>query len=247
MDLKVTCQRCDCEITHRCRGESLQEAAVALYKWRPEGGFPEALKEDNDYISVEDGIADVDRDDMPFVCEVFLYALLGKEDARTLMALIGNVIEASGVESRSLQMKAYKQLADERAKREKEMKRREEAQKKMDERLKPLVQTDLPSGFKHSTYRDFFAFDTNVHRCEQGRCLETKEQRTSRVEPNIDNAKFVGGNVEVVCFQCKRIHVCSAQQVEGWKTDPKYKSEKHTPDYWLRADKIRILFGFERR
>ena len=38
-----------------------------------------------------------DLEDCPFFTEGFLYSLMGKEDARTILAMIGNLLNAAGI------------------------------------------------------------------------------------------------------------------------------------------------------
>lgn len=56
----------------------------------------------------------------PFVCEAYLYALLGKEEARTFTALLNEVCQALGIKHyRDLQKKFYERRAeDEKSERE---------------------------------------------------------------------------------------------------------------------------------
>lgn len=44
--------------------------------------------------------------DTPFMTEVHLYPLLGKEDARTLLAIVRRVCEAAGFDMCALELKA---------------------------------------------------------------------------------------------------------------------------------------------
>ncbi len=57
--------------------KDLREAVDKMDNWVPEC-VPQVVIDDNDSLSSED---------MPFMTEAFLYPLLGKEDARTLLAL----------------------------------------------------------------------------------------------------------------------------------------------------------------
>lgn len=92
-DLTITCERCKTQIDHRCNAD-LMTAIVKLYTWSPEQGMPEYIVHEAKrarYYSEGDETA-------PFLSEAFLYSALGKEDARTLLALVGAVIAAAGID-----------------------------------------------------------------------------------------------------------------------------------------------------
>ena len=67
------------------------EALRLLVNWVPEGSFP-----------LEQGVYGEDpRGDLhyiPFCCEAYTYALWGKDDARSFLALIGGLARALGLE-----------------------------------------------------------------------------------------------------------------------------------------------------
>lgn len=42
------------------------------------------------------------ENDLPFLCESTLYVLMGKEDARTLLSLLHNIGQASGIDIEEL-------------------------------------------------------------------------------------------------------------------------------------------------
>ena len=71
----VVCNRCKCEIAHVCN-EDVRKAAAKLL----------AAK------------ADDDKEHRPLFSEGYLYDKLGKEDARTIKALVGNLLLACGIE-----------------------------------------------------------------------------------------------------------------------------------------------------
>lgn len=75
----------------RAGNEAAVVALVDLVNWKPEGSFPY----DRDVYGKEvlDGDPEVDAE---FFSEAFLYALIGKEDARTLLAKVGRVAKAFG-------------------------------------------------------------------------------------------------------------------------------------------------------
>ena len=100
-DLTITCDRCKAALTHRCNNDLLQ-AIVDLYTWGPEHGMP-------DYMIREGKRARMyakDDEDAPLMTEAFLYTALGKEDARTLLALVHAVTDACGLD----QMGIYKAI-----------------------------------------------------------------------------------------------------------------------------------------
>lgn len=72
MSLKITCNQCKCEVTHVCN-QDIKKAAYQLAT-----------------VTCEDGKT-------PIFSEKYLYEALGKEDARTLMTLVENVIRACGI------------------------------------------------------------------------------------------------------------------------------------------------------
>jgi len=111
MSLKVTCERCCSEIEHICT-KNLVGAIVDLYEFRPEVGFPKS-KDINSYKD-----ENVDSDEVPFLSETYLYALLGKEDARTLMALVNHVVREAGHEPSFLQGKAHRILEEKKKEKE---------------------------------------------------------------------------------------------------------------------------------
>lgn len=67
-----------------------RKALARLYEWTPEQGPPASFKKSPYYAK--------GNEDQPFLSEAYLYPLLGKEDARTLLALLGAVATAVGYE-----------------------------------------------------------------------------------------------------------------------------------------------------
>lgn len=120
---KVTCADCDAPLVHEC-DDDLLEAAQHIYEYTPE------------CINVEfselPGYTPGD-DSAPFFSEAFLYPLMGKMDARTILAMVNNLVRAAGLDPVVLKREAYqKRLAQ-----EEERKRREEARKqRMAKRIK---------------------------------------------------------------------------------------------------------------
>lgn len=94
-DLTITCNRCQAAIDHRCN-TNLMRVIVELYTWAPSFGMPDFLVREakkEGYYSEED-----DDDSAPVISEAFLYPLLGKDDARTLLGLVGAVVAAAGLD-----------------------------------------------------------------------------------------------------------------------------------------------------
>ena len=90
-NVEIRCSRCKATIQHVC-DESLISAITHLQTLIVEA--PEELFHiDNDYYQPGD-------ENAPFLSEGFLYPLLGKEGARTVLAAINNVIRAAGIDPR---------------------------------------------------------------------------------------------------------------------------------------------------
>ena len=233
-DLTITCSRCRAQVVHQCHGETFEEEAIDLFMWRPEGGFPKALK-NNEYAKDDDRL---DEEDCPFFSEAFLYALLGKEDARTLLSRIHSLFRAMGLEPGFFEEKAYEILIAKKRDREAEAARRAAAKLKWAEDMKPVdvVEED---GYLRATYGSFLCFDTNVGYCEDGRCLATRKDRTKPVKPQMGPVSTHLGGLVVQCLQCKRKHVATREQLEGWRGERGYQTTKHKPEDFLRADCIR--------
>jgi len=98
-DLTITCDRCSAEVSHRCNADIVQ-AIVDLFTWGPEHGMPDYMIKEGKRAKMY-GKGD---EDAPFMTEAFLYTALGKEDARTLLALVNHVVAAAGLD----QMGIYK-------------------------------------------------------------------------------------------------------------------------------------------
>ena len=93
MALIIRCDRCNCELTHICEPK-LKEAAKDLLKWAPE--------------AVQEAVG-ADVEGVPFLSEVCLYPLLGKEDARTLLALVHWLIKQTGLDVDALRLEAHRE------------------------------------------------------------------------------------------------------------------------------------------
>ena len=75
--------------------EKILDQAIQLLGFTP-GGFPfEKTAYGDDPKDPETGV----HDDCPFFTESYLYSLLGKEEARTVLSLVGSLLEAAGITS----------------------------------------------------------------------------------------------------------------------------------------------------
>jgi len=253
-DLEVRCRRCDSALHHECHAESLPEAAIDLFMWRPESGFPKAMKKGN---SMCDGAED--EATVPFLSESFLYPLLGKEDARTLLALVNGVFNAAGIDPDRLQRRAWEILEEKKRNKQEQEKQRAEARERFRKRMLPTVSVPAPGGRVDCTYDSFYVFDVNVRSCEQGECEAFSSASTTRRErrkPKMgklewDQATGIGMSVE--CGVCKRIHHATVSQVEGWRKEPRYqvsdRAKEREPalraEHLLNAECVEKAFGFK--
>lgn len=103
MDLTITCGRCKSELTHVC-DEKLKGALMRFLSFRLDGGLPEAAISDGK----KTGMYSEGDERTSFMSEAFLYNLLGKEDARTVLALFNNVCRAVGFDPHALAQEAWK-------------------------------------------------------------------------------------------------------------------------------------------
>lgn len=99
-NVEIKCIRCGQVCTHVCN-EEIAKVAKRLYEYKPEiptkvirAGF-KAMTDDF-YYSGDD------EENAPFFSVAFLYNLIGKEDARTVLALIGNLLRAAGIDPYSV-------------------------------------------------------------------------------------------------------------------------------------------------
>lgn len=86
----------------------VEEAYKRLVGWKP-GWFP------LDHLTDDDTNLD-ELTKCPFFSESYLYELMGKEDARTVLALIATLAEAAGIprlDQHRLAVEAYKEDSDE--------------------------------------------------------------------------------------------------------------------------------------
>lgn len=126
-DLIITCDRCKNEVTHVC-DKNLKKAVIDLLTFTPHFGMPDFLKKE----SRRAGFYDKGDDEVPVICETFLYPLLGKDDARTFMALLNHVLRIVGMDPGSVEIdRAVDEVIQ---KREADKRERAQRQKAYEER-----------------------------------------------------------------------------------------------------------------
>jgi hypothetical protein len=92
MNAQVRCRDCGNVLTHVC-GESTKSALKRLFEFKLQClpvKLMKSLAKDTGYEK-GDEVA-------PFFSESFLYNLLGKDDARTILAVLNNFIRAMGID-----------------------------------------------------------------------------------------------------------------------------------------------------
>lgn len=248
-DLTITCSRCNSLLHHECHPETLEEAALDLFQWRPESGFPKALKKGNDYCDGNE-----DDETVPFLTESFLYPLLGKEDARTLLARIHALFRAMGVEPRNFEENAWRLLDEKKKDKEAEQVARAAARKRYREHMLPITRVKQESGLYLCTYRSFYCFDVNVAECSNGECFEraNADLRTERKTPQLGTVITDADGMHVTCALCKRLHLATTEQVANWRKEPRYPTRAAEnglrgptrPEHWLRAEVLFTALGF---
>ena len=95
MHVEIKCLHCDQVITHIC-DEDVTKAAKRLYEYKlefPAKAVKKAFKAMTDNAFFEEG-----DEEATFFSEAFLYNLIGKEDARTVLGMIRGLLEAAGVD-----------------------------------------------------------------------------------------------------------------------------------------------------
>jgi hypothetical protein len=249
-DLVVRCSRCDSELHHECHPETLEEAAIDLFMWRPESGFPKALKRRNENC---DGTED--EENTAFFTEAYLYPLLGNEDARSLLARISHLFYAMGIDPDPLREKAWEVIEKKLRDQAEEEKRRADARMAYHKKMLPTSRTPLGGGVTLCGYEDFFCFDTNVRQCERGLCLEltSAQDAPKRTEPKLDATIYEGG-IRAACGVCKRVHVATPEQLEGWRKEPRYQVSERgrereppmRPEDFIRSDAVLRVLGLNR-
>ena len=93
--IKITCEKCSCEIEHICNPD-LKESFVQLFEW-----VPDVFK------NKDESFLNSDR----------LYKMLGKDDWRTLSAMLGHIARQAGLDAHALRTEALKNLEAKKAQR----------------------------------------------------------------------------------------------------------------------------------
>lgn len=87
--------------------KKVRHTLLELLKWTPEG--KEILKDVSKIVNGK-GAYQKGDEDCPFVSEAYLYNLLGKEDARTFLALLNNIIREMGLDMDELEEEVSKDI-----------------------------------------------------------------------------------------------------------------------------------------
>lgn len=107
MDLEIECTRCKSKVEHVC-SQDFKMAAMHLLNIKL-GHFGMAhdtiVKKEGSYYQEGD-------ENAPFYSEAYLYSLLGKEDARTILYSLQNLIRADGLDPNELQHVSQDDLED---------------------------------------------------------------------------------------------------------------------------------------
>lgn len=194
--LKITCERCASEIEHVC-DEGLPEAAIHLFRFTADANFKSVLKKSDFYAEGDEK--------MPFFTERFLYPLLGKEDARTVLAVVNNLLRAAGLDPHALQTRAladYIEGEREKAQREKD---REGRIRRYEEEMKPVSERDV-GRVRVLTYRSFQALDNMVYEVE-------REKKRKFDEPKIDAD---AGMLTIRETGARVVHEVALSSVRNW-------------------------------
>lgn len=91
---KNGCLACEVE-----RHKSVEESVKELLKWVPESVDLQKISRINYPVSVFGKVYDIGDAKQPFFSEAYLYNLLGKEDARTLLALMRRLCRTLDIEN----------------------------------------------------------------------------------------------------------------------------------------------------
>jgi len=95
-NFEIKCADCGAVLSHVC-SDNFLEAVKRIYAYKPES----INVEFSELPGYEKG-----DDEAPFFSEAFLYPLMGKEDARTILAMLDNVVRAAGIDPYDIQRKA---------------------------------------------------------------------------------------------------------------------------------------------
>ena len=98
--LKVICMKCGQELAHVCN-EEFVEAIKRLMKLKLDISHPRI--KDMFKVSTGNYYYAKGDEDAPFFTEAFLYNLFGKEEGRTILAVLDNLIRAAGIDPRALE------------------------------------------------------------------------------------------------------------------------------------------------
>jgi hypothetical protein len=90
-------------LEHVCNSE-LSRAAIGLYKTVLEGDFKRTLQRSEHYSE--------HAEEMPFFSQAFLYPLLGKDSARTVLSQVSRVIGAAGLDVVEIERRAWLELVE---------------------------------------------------------------------------------------------------------------------------------------
>lgn len=106
MTLEVYCRNCKANLEHVCNPD-LVETAIRLFRWRVSdpSHLKKLMKHLPDYYTEGD-------ENAPLFSEAGLYTLLGKEDARSVLALINSILREAGLDPAALRHKAYLELQE---------------------------------------------------------------------------------------------------------------------------------------
>lgn len=90
----IRCESCKQMVRHVCNedfSENFKRLMTFVLEGGPSPGLVAAMKE-------EPGMYEEGDEKAPFFSEAFLYSLVGKMNARTILALIGNLARAAGID-----------------------------------------------------------------------------------------------------------------------------------------------------
>jgi hypothetical protein len=87
-DIKLTCRRCGAEIEHVCHTTLAQETKK-LYDFVP-------------YHQPDDPDEPDGHEPYPFFSEAYLYNLIGKDDARSVLGYVAGLLRAAGIDPDSV-------------------------------------------------------------------------------------------------------------------------------------------------
>lgn len=224
-DFDIKCGRCYAPLTHRCGGPSLLDTIKRLYKFVPEGGTPRAViaegKKNGMWDDEEDGEGPV-----PFFSETFLYALLGKEDARTVLGLLQRLIEAAGIEAWKVEQQAGHELAKEEAVKKYNTYRQEAFRARAKRNDQRMCTCGHPYGVHHSTD---ISFKTRVCTKCKTKCsgyVPASDQDKLEVRlPEKDRAELGKLRVEIRDLQKDPDEACEERQRGNLIVERPYEEE----------------------